>query len=152
MKNGSDQNQSQTLTQQSAAKPRGNRRLLWILLFLLVGSAAVSFVVFRYVLPSVYGVPLELVGTWQVAEGNFKGATFECRWNGTAVFTVHKGGKKESDQYAVRVRGNRILLTAKDPTTGDEQTLMQTILKLTDDELVFRDQDEVTYHLIRIRD
>jgi uncharacterized protein (TIGR03066 family) len=122
------------------------------MLLLLVGAAVTSFVVFRYVLPKYFGVPRELVGTWQVTEGPFKGATFECAWTGTAVFSVHKDGRTESTKSSIRVRGKRMFLTTKDLDTGREETLIQTILKLTDDELVFRDQDEVTYNLIRIGD
>jgi hypothetical protein len=156
MHNSKDRDPSQVTTQPAAApttaKPGRSRRLLWVMLVLLLGSAVASFVIFRYVLPRFYGVPRELVGTWQVTEGPFKGATFECGWSGNAVFTVHKQGKMESTNSVVRVRGKRMFLTTKDPATGNEETLIQMILKLTDDELVFRDQDEVTYQLIRIGD
>ncbi|MBI3407235.1 MAG: hypothetical protein HY040_02620 [Planctomycetes bacterium] len=157
MKNGREETQSETAGQKSSAPPsavkprRGSRRLLWILLALLAGSTAASFVVFRFVVPSLTSVPRELVGTWQVIEGDKKGARFECRWNGSAVFTVFEHGKKGSEEFSLRVRGKRIFLTTKN-ATGMEETLIQTILKLTDDELVFRDQDQTVYNMIRIRD
>lgn len=158
MNNGKEEGRSEEPRQMSDApsrgvKPRrGSRHLLWFLLLLLLGSAVVSFVVFRYVVPSLTGVPRDLVGTWQVVEGDKKGATFECRWNGTAVFTVFEHGKKGSEEFSLRVRGKRIFLTSKNDMTGNDQTLIQTILKLTDDELVFRDQDQAVYNMIRIRD
>ena len=150
-------NETQIAAQQpassgTAAKPKRNRRLLWFLLLLLVGSAVLSFVVFRFIVPKITGVPRELVGTWQVTEGDFKGATFECRWTGTAVFTMDNQGKKEADESSIRVRGKRIFLTHKNNLTGKEEVLIQTILLLTDDELVFRDQDQRVYQMIRIRD
>jgi len=130
------------------AKPKYNRRLLWFMLLLLVGASVVSFVLFRFVLPTV---PRELVGTWRVVEGPYKGATFECSWTGTGVFSMRTGGKTESTESSIRVRGKRILMTSKDPVTNVEDTLILTILRLTDDELVFRDQDQTVYNMIRIR-
>jgi hypothetical protein len=137
---------------QTTAKPKKNRRLLWLMLLLLVGAAAVSFVVFRFIVPKFTGVPRELVGTWQVMEGDFKGATFECRWTGTAIFARHIQGKTETDESSIRVRGKRFFLTHKNNLTGKEETLVQTILLLTDDELVFRDEVQRVYKMIRIRD
>src|SRR5262249_10054330 len=108
-----------------------------------------SFVLFRYVIPSV---PPELVGTWQVVDGKLKGWTLEFRPFGTGYATMFKDGKKEVDEWSVRVRGKRIHMTYRGPALGAEETVIQTIVKLTDDELVIRDQDQATYHLIRIAD
>lgn len=127
---------------------RRNWRLLGYLLLLLVGATAASYVVFRYVLPSV---PRELVGTWQVTDGALQGATLEFRWYGTGYATMVKQGKKETAESSVRVRGKRIFMTYKGGPAGLEETVIQTIVSLADDELVIRDQDRVTYHLIRIR-
>ena len=147
-----EREQGQVATEQSPTpevgpKPARNRRILWVMLLLLVGSAGVSFALFRYVLPRI---PRELVGTWQVVDGNMKGATLEFGWLGTGSATMYKHGKKEVAQSSVRVRGNRIFMTYKDAVTGLDDTVIQTIVKLSDDELVFRDQDEVTYRLTRI--
>jgi hypothetical protein len=43
-------------------------------------------------------------------------------------------------------------MTSKSPASGLDETVIQTIVKLTDDELVIRDQDQVTYNVIRISD
>ena len=135
--------------QSLAAPPKPNWRLLGFLLLFLATGFVLSFLLFRYVLARV---PRELVGTWQVSEGNLKGATLEFRWYGTGVATRYKNGKKEATDSSVRVRGKRIYMTSPNPVTGEEDTVIQTVVQLTDDELVIRDQDDVTYHLIRIRD
>jgi hypothetical protein len=135
----------------AAAKPARSRRLLWIMLLLLVGAFGTSYLVFAYLVPRVFGVPRELVGTWQVIDGDMKGATLEFRWYGAGSATMIKQGKKEVAQSSVLVRGKRIFMTYKNPM-GQEDTVIQTIVKLTDDELVIRDQDQITYNLIRIGD
>ena len=96
-------------------------------------------------------MPRELVGTWQVTEGDLKGATLEFNWYGTAIATQYTGGKKGTLESSVKLEGKTILLTAHDPVTGKEETLSQTILKLTDDELVIRDQDKHVYRMVKIR-
>jgi uncharacterized protein (TIGR03066 family) len=135
----------------SAPPATGSRRLrmLGLMFLLLIGSTAVSFVVFRYVAPRV---PRDLVGTWQVVDGDMKGATLDFRWYGTGYATMVKQGKKETAESSVRVRGKRIYMTYPGNLPKEDDTVIQTILTLTDDELVIRDQDEVTYHLVRIRD
>jgi uncharacterized protein (TIGR03066 family) len=139
---------SQVPPQQPAA-PARNWRPLRFLLLLLVGSAVISFVVFRYVAPRI---PRELVGTWQVTDGDLKGATLEFRWYGTGIAGKANQGKMEFLESSVRVRGKRIVMTYTGLKAGMDETVIQTILKLTDDELVIRDEDEHVYHLVRIRD
>jgi uncharacterized protein (TIGR03066 family) len=154
MNKGKDRHHDEVATQEPAApgattKPGWNRRLLWFLLLLLAGSTVASFVVFRYV---VARVPRELVGTWQVTDGAEKGATLEFRWYGTGIAAKVKNGKKQVRESSVRVRGKRIFMTYEGQMDGQEETDILTMLKLTDDELVIRDQDDVTYNLIRIGD
>ena len=149
-----DREQNQVATEQrpapqTAAKPARNLRVVWVMLLLLVGAFGVSFVVFRYVLPRV---PRELVGTWQVVEGDMKGATLEFGPFGSGSATMFKQGKREVAESSVRVRGKRIFMTYKASGSGQEDTVIQTILKLSDDELVIRDQDQTTYKMIRIGD
>src|SRR5262245_42490681 len=127
-------NDTHVTAQQPAAlgattKPKRNRRLLRTMLALLIAATVVSFVVFRFVLPSV---PRALVGTWQVVDGQMKGATLEFRPFGTGYAAVTKGAKKEVDECSVRVRGKRIFMTYKRPEPGMEETVIQTIVKLTD--------------------
>jgi hypothetical protein len=135
--------------QTASTGSKRNVRVIAVMLVLLLGATGVSFALFRYVLPSV---PRELVGTWQVMDGSMKGATLEFRWYGAGIATMYKNGKKGVDESSVRVRGNRIYMTFKDHMTGMDDTVIQTILKLSGDELILRDQDDITYHLVRIRD
>ncbi len=132
----------------AAVRPKRRWRLAVFLLLLLAASTGVSFVLFRYVLPSV---PRELVGTWEVTDGALKGAQLEFRWYGLGVATTVKHGRAESLESAVKVKGKRIYMTSKNPT-GRDDTLIQTIIQLTPRELVIRDQDDITYHLVRIAD
>jgi hypothetical protein len=134
-------------TPKFAEKPGRGWRLPGLMLLLLIGATAGSYIVFRFVLPSV---PRELVGTWQVTKGDLKGATLEFRWYGTGIATMPKDGKNQSLESSVRVRGKRIFMTSKSPITRLDETVIQTIVQITDEELVIRDQDDVTYHLIRI--
>jgi uncharacterized protein (TIGR03066 family) len=140
---------SQPVASTSPARPGRRWRILGLMLLLLVGSTVVSFVVFRYVAPRV---PPELVGTWRVVDGDMKGATLEFRWYGTGYATKVKQGKIETAESSVRVRGKRIYMTYQGQRPHEEDTVIQTILTLTDDELVIRDQDEITYHLVRTSD
>jgi hypothetical protein len=50
------------------------------------------------------------------------------------------------------VEGKTLFLTTRDDETpGKEETVTQTIIELTADELVLRDEDLVTYHMKRVR-
>jgi uncharacterized protein (TIGR03066 family) len=131
-------------------KPAARNWCLWgFLLLCLAGSTLASFVIFKYLAPTI---PHELIGTWQVADGPLKGATLEFRWYGTAIATAtDKQGKKEITDSSVMVEGKSIFLTTADGVTGKQETVVQTILKLTKDELVFRDEDRRTYALTRVR-
>jgi uncharacterized protein (TIGR03066 family) len=130
-------------------KPAPRQRLWVFLLLCLVGSALASFVVFKYIAPTI---PQELIGTWRVADGPMKGATLEFRWYGTAVATMSdKEGKMETTDSSVKVEGKTIYLTGADGVTGKQETVTQTILKLTKDELVIRDEDRKTYAMTRVR-
>jgi uncharacterized protein (TIGR03066 family) len=146
-----EQDHGQVGTQQPApraagGKPRPRRRWLWLVLLLVVAFVA-SFYVFRVVVPTV---PYELVGTWRVVDGDMKGATLEFHWDGTGYAAMDKQGKKEVAESSVKVRGKRIYMTYKGGMPGLPDTVIQTILKLSDDELIIRDQDERVYNLVRI--
>jgi len=129
-------------------KPTGKRRLWIFLLLCLAGSTLVSFVIFKYIAPTI---PHELIGTWQVTDGPLKDSTLEFRWYGAAIARENVKGKIEEATQSVKVVGNKMLLTSRDEVTGKEDTVSQTILTLTDDELVLRDEDHRTYSMKRIR-
>jgi hypothetical protein len=129
---------------QAATKPaRRHRRFVFLLLVLcLLGSGAASFVLFRYIAPRT---PQELVGTWQVIDGELMGATLEFGPYGTAVAIANKQGQMETTKSSVKVEGKKIYLSSADGT------FIQTIVKLTDDELVIRDPDRRIYRMVRVR-
>jgi uncharacterized protein (TIGR03066 family) len=135
------------------AQPARSKARLWVILLVcLVGSAVVSFVAFKYVVPRLLGgsVPRELVGTWQVMEGDLQGATLEITWYGAATAVRKKQGKMETTNSRAKVVGKVLLLTTTDATTGAEDTVTQTILQLTEDELVIRDEDRNVYRMKRV--
>jgi len=141
--------EQQAVPPEQPAKPAGKQRLWLFLLLCLAGSTLLSFVVFKYIAPTI---PHELIGTWQVADGPMKGATLEFRWYGAALATrLDKEGKKEITDSSVKVIGKRLLLTSVDGATGKQETVVQTILTLTEDELVFQDEDHKTYAMKRVR-
>ena len=95
-------------------------------------------------------IPPPLVGKWQVTDGYLKGATLEFRWYGKAIATETKDGKPLTVDSSVEVEGNNIFLTTKGLGIGTEETVIQTIVELTSDKLVIRDQDNVTYTMVRV--
>jgi uncharacterized protein (TIGR03066 family) len=135
------------------APPAPSKGRLWVILFLcLLGSGAVSFIAFRYVVPRFLGadIPRELVGTWQVSEGDLQGATLEINWYGSATAVLYKQGKKQTTNSRAKVVGNVLLLTSRDES-GAEETVTQTIMQLTTDELILRDEDQNVYRMQRVR-
>ena len=128
-------------------KPARKRRLWVFLLLCLAGSSLVSFVVFKYIAPTI---PHELIGTWEVTEGRLKGATLEFQWHGTAIATLDKQGKKEVTNSTAKVEGKTLYLTSRDDVTGQPETVSQRIVALTENELVIRDEERNTYRLRRI--
>jgi uncharacterized protein (TIGR03066 family) len=108
----------------------------------------VSYLLFTYVVTSV---PSQLVGTWEVTDGVLRGATLEFHRDGTAIATMHKQGKKAVTNSSFRVEGPQISMTTTDDKTGKDDTVVQSIVELTDFDLVIRDEDLNTYRMRRIR-
>jgi uncharacterized protein (TIGR03066 family) len=137
-----------------AAERIGGRHRLWLFwLVCLLGSTAASFLIFKYIAPGVIApsMPSELVGTWQVVDGDLKGATLEFTWHGTAIATSYKQNVKDVTRSSVKLEGKRILLTTEDPRTRKSDTVVQTIVNLTESELVIRDEDGNTYRMVPVR-
>jgi uncharacterized protein (TIGR03066 family) len=134
--------------QHPAAEPASSNRGMWVIMVLcLFGAAVISFVVFRFVVPPV---PRELVGDWQVTEGPLRGATLEIRAEGIAIATISRDRKKLITKSSVRVQDKQILLTTQDDKSGELETVTQSILKLTDNELVIQDEDQNVYRMRRV--
>jgi uncharacterized protein (TIGR03066 family) len=131
-------------------KPSAQRSPLWLVLLLcLAGSSVVSFVVFKLLI--VPSMPPELMGTWEVTGGPLRGATLEFRQDGTTLAVRYKQGKKVTTHSTARVEGKTLFLTTRDDETpGKEETVTQTIVELTADELILRDEDQLTYHMKRV--
>jgi uncharacterized protein (TIGR03066 family) len=135
---------------ETTVEPSSSRPRLWLVLLLcLAGSAVVSFVVFKSLIEPT--VPPELVGTWEVTTGPLHGATLDFRPDGTAVAILYKHGKKETTHSSARVEDKTLFLTTRDDASGKEDTVTQTIVELTAEELVLRDEDLITYHMKRVR-
>jgi hypothetical protein len=136
----------------AAAQPgwwEGRTWLVWLLC--LLGATAASYVGFKYVAPLLFAptVPQELIGTWEVTEGGMKGATLEFTWYGTSTAILNNKGKPEITKSSVQVIGKSILLTSK-TESGLPERFTQTILQLTPDELVIRDEDGHVYRMKRV--
>src|SRR5262245_52496526 len=145
--------QGVTTTEHGPAPPAApsfwQSRRLWLILFLcLAGSTAASYVVFKYI---VVKIPPELVGTWEVKAGPLRGWSLEFRRDATAVATRFERGQKIVTYYSVKVEGKTMWLTTRDEKTGKDDTITQTIVELTADELVIRDEDQKTYQMKRVR-
>jgi uncharacterized protein (TIGR03066 family) len=140
--------QNHSVAADSVVAPPRRLRLGLILLSCLVGSGVASYLVFVYVLSSI---PHELVGTWVVTDGALRGATLEFRRDGTASATMYKQGKKAVTNSSVKVERPKMYLTTRDDQTGKEETVTQTIVELTEEELVIRDEDQNTYRMMRVR-
>jgi uncharacterized protein (TIGR03066 family) len=139
-----------------AAQPAGQPgwwtgRTWLVLLLCLLGSTAASFVAFKFVVPVLLAptVPHELIGTWQVTEGGLQGATLEFTWWGTSTAVLNNKGKQEVTKSTVQVIGKKIILTSNN-TAGVQERYTQTILQLTPDELVIRDEDGHVYKMKRV--
>jgi uncharacterized protein (TIGR03066 family) len=129
------------------------RRFAAFLLICLLCSAGISYGVFKYIAPSVVApsIPSELIGAWEVVDGNLKGATLEFTWHGTAIATSYAKNVKEVTTSTVKLEGKRLFMSTEDPKTRKTDTVVQTIINLTDNDLVFRDEDKNTYRMVRIQ-
>jgi uncharacterized protein (TIGR03066 family) len=136
-----------TAPQPAAVSSWRGTRLVLILVLCLAGSTAASFVVFKYLIAKV---PSDLVGAWEVKEGPLKGWSLEFRRDGTAVATRFERGQKIVTDHTAKVEGHTLWLTTKDEKTGKEDTVTQTIVELSADELVIRDEEQKTYQLKRV--
>src|SRR5262245_9053296 len=82
---------------EASRSANGKGRFAVFLMLCLIGSAAVSYGVFKFIAPSVVApsLPSELIGAWEVVDGNLKGATLEFTWHGAAIATSYTKNVKE---------------------------------------------------------
>src|SRR6185436_11509805 len=80
-----DAPQNGSLARKTPTNPAsGKRRFAAFLMLCLLGSAAVSYGVFKYIAPGLvaWSIPSVLIGAWEVVDGNLKGASLEFTWHG----------------------------------------------------------------------
>jgi uncharacterized protein (TIGR03066 family) len=93
----------------------------------------------------------KLIGRWQPKDKKAVPMVYEFRKDGTLVNeTVADDGTKFRSEWAYKVDGNKLTLTLKAP--GKELTINSTITKLTDSELVGKDEIGQEQTLVRIKD
>jgi len=124
---------------------------------LMAAAAAVTFCLVEFLFP--IRIPPALRGKWVVAEGDLKGDTLEIFRDGAMIAKKKGTGDLPAarrslnpdptpDQAAdatiirgtIRVRDNTLRITTTHPLTGDEVIDSQTILDLTEYQLVVEDE------------
>ena len=84
-------------------------------------------------------LPRDLVGKWVVEGGEQDGATFDFYRNGTMIGRVNLQDREGRIEARVRVEGDLLLSTTRNPNTRRDETRTQKIVRLTRSELVLED-------------
>jgi uncharacterized protein (TIGR03066 family) len=119
-----------------------------VLLIIALASGA-SFALFDLVLPA--RLPQALLGSWRVVEGEMRGATLEFRRDGTMRGTFVQGDKEGTIDATVEVEGKTLRTTTINPFTKRPETGAQTIIGLTDTELVTEEPRGSRIRMERVR-
>lgn len=106
-------------------------------LVILVATAGATWALFEFVILS--RIPGALVGKWVVEGGEQDGATFDFYRDGTMRGRINVGGKEGIIHARVRVEGDKMHTTTRNPSTGKDETRTQTIRSLSERELVLAD-------------
>jgi hypothetical protein len=122
----------------SIAAPPRSRRGRILLVASALGLCTATWAFFEFVVWN--RLPPELVGKWVVVEGPQEGATFDFFRNGTMTGRINLGGNEGIINARVRVEGKNIYSTTRHPETGQEDTVVQIIRRLTATELVVEDE------------
>ena len=104
--------------------------------------AVAEFVVFNR-------LPTNLVGKWVVDGGEQEGATFDFFRNGTMEGRINVRGVEHRIDARVRVEGDKLLSTTRNPNTGRDEVRVQEIKVLTNTRLVLQDSRGQTLHMTR---
>lgn len=114
------------------------RKLVLGTLLLLMGSGTWAF--FEFVVWNK--LPGELVGAWEVVHGppEYKEAVFKFYRSGKMVGHLNDNGNLRIMNAEVRVDGNKIFITTRRPSTGEEKTIVQHVRTLTANRLVVEDE------------
>ncbi len=104
---------------------------------------------FAWVLPGP--IPQELVGEWRVAGGPLNGMTLEFKRNGTMTGRTTVDGQERVLEGSAAVEGNVLRTTTVNPGTGRAETGTQTIVTLTETDLVTEDARGSRVAMKRVR-
>ena len=98
-------------------------------------------------------LPAELVGRWEVIAGPpvYREAIFEFHRSGKMIGHINAKEMVHVFNAEVRVEGDKIYSTTRHPRTGQEKVTVQTIRKLTQQELVVVDQAGEETRMARVR-
>jgi uncharacterized protein (TIGR03066 family) len=132
------------------APPRRRWLPQWAATLLAVALAAgATFALFEFVL--LARLPAAVVGQWRVVGGEMDGATFEFRRDGTMVGKLTVQGKEGLIEGKAEVSGKTLRTTTTNPFTGRAETGTQTIVSLTERELVTEDGKGARVTMQRVR-
>jgi hypothetical protein len=119
-----------------AVIPQTRRRL--VLALCLVLTCVGTWALFEYVIWSK--IPSEFVGKWVVAEGPQMGDTFDFYRNGTMIGRVHIDNEPAYVNATVRIEGDKLYSTTRNPNTRQNETHFQVIRTLTEKDMVLVDE------------
>jgi uncharacterized protein (TIGR03066 family) len=134
----------------TAVRPRKSRwwRRLLMVVCCFLGAGLLTFLLFEYLIPGK--VPSALVGKWLVQGGEQAGVTLEFGRHGAFQATASVGGQVGGFKGRVEVDGEKLHIFSVNPQTGEEEAKTHVIEKLTDTELILRDQRGVSSMLTRV--
>lgn len=116
-------------------------------LLVLLGGGA-TFALFEFVI--LARLPPELVGKWRAVGGPFDGLTLEFKRNGTMIGEIIKEGKENRLEGKAEVVGKTLRTTTVNPLTEQAESGTQTIVRLTETELVTEDKNGVRITMKRV--
>ena len=106
-----------------------------------------TWAVLEYVVLSK--LPRALVGKWVVDGGEQEGATFDFYRNGRMIGRMNVKGREGIIDARVRVDGDKLLTTTRNPKTGQKETRPQSIQVLTERNMTLVDEQNQILRLKR---
>ncbi len=95
-------------------------------------------------------LPRHLAGKWVVTEPKEQdGATFDFFRNGTMIGRINMQGQEGIIQARVRIEGNDLHITTRNPRTNEDETRTQRIMTLTGQQLVLEDDQGRRFRMER---
>jgi uncharacterized protein (TIGR03066 family) len=123
------------------------RALLGLCLLVSAGGtwAITEFVVWNK-------LPQELVGKWEVVQGppEFEEAEVQFHRSGKMIGHFNDRGMDRPMEADVRVEGDKLYITTRRPSTGEEHVSVQTIRTLNERQLIVADERGMVIRMARI--